>query len=391
MKRSTSAVTLAPLALALVALTAGLAPGAAHAQAFGPTVVEAFFVEDAPPGPGPLFDTRRGRCGGVVDAAQSELTLHCGHNFIDPVTVTLFQQGSGDEILRQEGLSGDLSLTLELSGKVRQELRRGEIGIRVETDQRVATGPVLPPASATTGSVRLDVDLLDADGAVGGTCTALMLGIGTPFGLFDLYMDCDHDLDGPVTAGIFDRNPQSRLHTGADGLISDLGDARSPVLLDWRIRRDQTSPVGGFFGGSQEVVVAGQDRELRAFLDGCLSGGESVCLLQRFQVSTRYVERISGDRLRVPGKPVSFSPEAALFFFDDPEQVEVVVNLDNRCGDTGFFRLRASTMSKQRPRITVLDTVTGVERKIDLFRRPGQGGPPGEPIAVTDSQAFRCE
>lgn len=388
MKRLTSVSALVPLTLAL-ALGAALLPPAAHGQTFGPSVVEAFFTEQGVP-TDVFYDTRKGRCGGVLDGTQSELSLHCGHNFEGPVTVTLFREGSGAEILRQEGQVADLVLELELTPQTRQDLRRGALGLRVEGDGRVSVGSLDAPASATGGSVRLNVDLVDADGAVGGTCTALLLGIGTEMWLFDLYLDCQHELDGAVTAGIFDRNPRSRLTPGPDDRIADLGDARSPVLLDWRIDSG-LSPVGGFFGGSQEVVVTGEDRELRAFLDGCLAGGESVCLLRRFQVSSRYVERISGERLLVPARPVEFSPEAALFSFLDPEQVEVVVNLEDRCDETGFFSLRASTMSDRRPRLTVVDTASGDERQIDLFRRPGQGGPPGEPLTVVDPEAFRCE
>jgi hypothetical protein len=380
--------TLISLALALAALVPALSP-AAHAQTFGATVVEAFFTEpDAPVNR--LFDTRKGRCAGVVDAAGSALTLHCGHNFTEPSTVTLFRIAGGAEVLRQELEGGDFYVDLELTPPIRQALRRGDLGIRVTGDDRVATGELEPPASATGSSVRLEVDLLDADGVAGGSCTALLLGIGSPMWLFDLYLDCQHELEGPVTAGLFDRNPRSRLKTGPDDLLADLGDARTPVLLDWRIDGG-LSPVGGFFGGSQEIVVTGEQRELRAFLDGCMAGGESVCLHQRFQVSSRYEENVTGEGLLVPARPLTFSPGAALFSFTDPEQVEVVVNLDDRCADTGFYALRASGMSEQRPRVTLIDTATGEQREVELFRGAGQGGAPDPPLSVIDSRAFPCE
>jgi len=388
MKRSKSTAIVVPLALALAALTMALVPGVAHGQLFGPTVVEGSFVEAE----GLRLDSRRGRCGGVVDAAQSELMLHCGHNFTEPVTLTLFRIGTGAEIARQEELTGDLFVTVELTARTRQDLRRGNVGIRVASADREASGELTPPASATTGSIRLAVELLDADGVVGGSCTSLMLGIGTPFRLFDLYLDCDHEIDGPVVAGLYDRAPASKLPTGPDDLLTDLGDGRTPVLLDWRISQSGVSPVGGFFGGTMEIVITGENRELRAFFDGCLAGGESVCLHNRFQVSARYIEKISDEGLLVPAHPWSFSSEAALFSFTDPEQVEVVVNLDDRCAETGFFALRASGMSEQRPRVTIIDTLTGEESRIELFRGPGRNleGSPDQPIIVIEPRAFAC-
>lgn len=376
--RSSLAVLLLPLAVQ--------ASSALAQPSFGPSVVEAGFAD---PNAAP-FDGRVVRCGGVVEETQSELELHCGHNFRGPVTLEVVRS-DGTRLARVDAVMADVSLFVELDAVSRRDLRHGEIVVRATGDDRSISGALSSPAPATSSSVRLEVSLSDDQGLEGGSCTAVLLGIGTKFWLFDLYLDCVHELEGEVVAGLFDRTPNSALTSVRDGLLADLGDGRSPVLLDWRIGQDGTSPVGGFFGGTLEVVIRGEQRELRATLDGCLAGGESVCLHRRFQVSSRYVENVTGDRLLVPARPVSFSNGAALFFFTDPERVDVALNLDDHCAETGFFALRASAMSERRPRLVILDTSTGEEKMVKLYRVGGGAGRAGQPLSVIDEQAFPCQ
>lgn len=375
-RRSLLAMLLLPLAV--------LASPVLAQTSFGPSVVEAGFNDpDAAP-----FDGRLVRCAGVVEETGTELALHCGHDFQGPITLEVLR-ADGTQVARLDDQGSDIAFTLELDAPTRRDLNRGEIDLRATGDDRSISGRLSPPAPATGSSVRLEVALLDDRGREGGSCTAVLLGIGTRLFLFDLYLDCVHDLGGDASAGLFDRTPGSALASGPDGLLADLGDGLAPVLLDWRISDEGTSPVGGFFGGTFEIVVTGAERQLRAMLDGCLAGGDSVCLHRRFQASASYLENVTGERLRVSARPVSFSLGAALFSFTDPEQVEVVLNLEDRCAETGFFELRASAMSEQRPRLAITDTVTGEEKVVKLYRIGG--GKAGKPLSVIDEAAFPCD
>ena len=130
-------------------------------------------------------------------------------------------------------------------------------------------------------------------------------------------------------------------------------------------------------------LIVDEDLELVEIIHApCDPTSAALCLGDgRFRVTIRWRD---GGNPR-PGRAVLPSDLGGAFWFDDPEQVELLVSLRDGCGagGNGAVGIFASGATEHPVTVIVLDTATDVRKSYHLG--------PGQPFAlVADPAAFAC-
>lgn len=145
-------------------------------------------------------------------------------------------------------------------------------------------------------------------------------------------------------------------------------------------------------GGGRNIVAESFDlTDIRGFAlaptqgtcgsANCVAGPNRACVLgDRFEVSVDWQTTASSGSGQVAD---AGSEDSAIFTFFDPDNWEVLVKVLDGCSVNGFTWVYFAGTTDVQFRLTVVDTVTGLERSYDSV-----GGMPAE--TVTDSGAFPC-
>jgi hypothetical protein len=174
-------------------------------------------------------------------------------------------------------------------------------------------------------------------------------------------------------------------------------DALGPIGAETFVPVDYADPgdVRIVATGGDELVVAWDDfnestlpqdviaRRFALFAPGttCTAGSTTLCLGDgRFRVEVEWRNFIGGRAL---GYAYPLTPDSGLFWFFDPDNLEMLVKTVDACTFYGHHWLFAAATTNVEYTLTVTDTETGRSRS--YFNPLGRSA-----AAVTDTAAFGC-
>lgn len=141
------------------------------------------------------------------------------------------------------------------------------------------------------------------------------------------------------------------------------------------------------------------DADLEFFLRGqvyvrgrraaCARAADRVCLAGDYAIAVDYMDSAGNWVRGAPQKKLSES--AAVFYFFDPDNAEVLVKLLDACGLTGHRWLYSAPATGLAYRITVYAPVDGVPHVWTANAGSGAADTRFTSVwAITDTEAFRC-
>lgn len=141
--------------------------------------------------------------------------------------------------------------------------------------------------------------------------------------------------------------------------------------------RVRANSAAGFSGYSNEAAVA-----TLGPTGACVSNGQTACLVSgRFKVTLAWTfpNATSGAGQVAPGG----TDNAALFYFDQPSDLQMLLKVLNGCGLNNHFWVFYAAATNVQLTITVLDTQTGAVHV--YFNPQGSVAPPAQ-----DTTALEC-
>ncbi len=121
----------------------------------------------------------------------------------------------------------------------------------------------------------------------------------------------------------------------------------------------------------------------------CARAADRVCLAGDYAVAVDYMDSAGNWVRGAPQKKLSES--AAVFYFFDPDNAEVLVKLLDACGLTGHRWLYSAPATDLAYRVTVYTPVDGVPHEWTANAGSGAADTRFTSVwAITDTEAFRC-
>ena len=169
---------------------------------------------------------------------------------------------------------------------------------------------------------------------------------------------CAHDV-ADVTAAHIHAAPR-----GENGpVIFDLGDPASPIDVVWTPTSAEVDDLlaGGLYVNIHSTAFPAG--EVRGQLDGCFDGSEGLCLGdERFQVTVDFdTPNLGGGRAQA----IRETDDSGLFFYFNPDNVELLVKVIDGCSVNGNYWVFASGLTDVELDIRVVDTASGEELTIE--------------------------
>ncbi|MEM6454168.1 MAG: spondin domain-containing protein [Acidobacteriota bacterium] len=189
----------------------------------------------------------------------------------------------------------------------------------------------------------------------------------------ELTVNCEHDVQNVTVA---------HVHAGARGengpIVFPFADPASPISETFAITPDQVDALlaGGYYVNVHSE--ANPNGEVRAQIDSCFAGPNSICLNDgRFQVSAVWETADNTDNAR----GFELTPDSGVFYFFNEENIELDVKVLDGCADNGNFWVFSAGLTNQGVTLTVIDTETGLDA---VYTNPiGRDYPP-----ILDTSAF---
>ena len=169
-------------------------------------------------------------------------------------------------------------------------------------------------------------------------------------------VSCEHNVADPIAA---------HIHSGIAGengsVLFPFADFASPISESFAVDATQVADLlaGGLYVNIHSTANPGG--EVRAQIDGCFAGPESLCLLgNRFEVSATFAttQGTSGAaQSRVA------TSDSGQFTFFDAANVELDVKVLDGCGVNNSYWVFIAGLTDVEVDITVTDTATGETQK----------------------------
>ena len=162
---------------------------------------------------------------------------------------------------------------------------------------------------------------------------------------------CEHDVNEVVAA---------HVHAGAAGqngaVVFPFADATSPISETFAINSSQVAELlaGNYYVNIHSAANPGG--EVRAQVDGCFSGPESLCLQDgRFNVQVTFN---AGNGTQT-GRTVPQGNDSGLFYFFSEDNLELLVKVIDGCDFNNRYWVFASGLTNLNVDLTVTDRQTG--------------------------------
>lgn len=330
----------------------------------------------------PVQTEDSGSCTAILNDDATELQIHCTHDVEDAVAAHIHQAPPGvigGIVFPFDSPESPITATWELDPDDVAQLLAGNLYVNVHTPEHMngeIRGQIRiePGSQLQTMQFRLDgqqeAPPVDSDNR--GRCLVRLDDEETTVNVV-----CVHDVEDVVAAHIHE---EERGVSG--GIVFPFDDPTSPIIDTIDLTDpDNADLLEPLKAGNLYVNVHSQRNmagEIRGQIDFCITSQTSLCLQQdRFRVEVDFLSNVG----TIPAHAVPQQADSGMFWFFEPDNLELLVKVINGCPINDRFWVFFSATTNVGFTVTVTDTWTD---EVQVYQNPtGQVAD-----TVTDNNAF---